>query len=185
MLEASYFRVPEGSMINLERTVAWFGGVNEDEMKKVFGKIVELYQKDNKEPIYLVITSGGGSTVVSFAFYDLITACNINLVTICAGHADSAAIVIFLAGKERLATEHSTMEIHESEVSFSDPRRGDEVNAAKKYNDIGSRFSAEIVNRQTGGMVTAKTFHLLRRDITILTADEMLELGIATDILKQ
>lgn len=171
-------------MINLQRVVPWIGPVDSDSFAKVMGRIIDLHQKSTEEPIYLIITSGGGNVGISLAFYDLIRAGNINLVTIGAGYADSAATVIFLAGKERLITAHSTMEIHESETSFPTSRRKDELDTAKKWSDLAEQSYGEIFNECTGGKINSERLAEMKRRITLLTATQMIELGIATGVFR-
>lgn len=62
--------------------------------------------------IYLNIASPGGRTQIGFALYNSLRSLPIKVTTHSMGFVDSAAVFVFLAGEERIATPISSFMIH-------------------------------------------------------------------------
>ena len=86
-------------------------------------EIINLNQKEinvaNPEPITIYIHSYGGDLDQTQFFCDLIESSRIPVITVAAGVAMSAGLLIFLSGKKRYAFKHSKILIHQGSASFS------------------------------------------------------------------
>ena len=73
-------------------------------------KLIELCQP---KPLYLFITSFGGSLFACFRAIDCIKNSRIPIYTVVDGHAASAGTLMSVVGQKRYMTEHSYMLIHQ------------------------------------------------------------------------
>jgi len=72
-----------------------------------------LYNNVSPKPIYLHITSYGGSLYDAFIAYDYIKSSTVPIYTIVEGYAASAATIMSIAGIKRYITPTSVMLIHQ------------------------------------------------------------------------
>ena len=87
-----------------------------DEKNKKFGDIVhdqKLIKSATPNPIYLHITSFGGSLLSCFRAIDAIRRSKIPIHTVIDGHAASAGTLMSVVGKKRYMTPHSYVLIHQ------------------------------------------------------------------------
>lgn len=94
------------------REVFCSGIITGDTIAKLREEVSAFFEKDEKEPITLYISSGGGSAMQAVGFYEWVKMKNIPLTTIALVEVSSAAITIFLSGQTRYATKHSWFLIH-------------------------------------------------------------------------
>jgi ATP-dependent protease ClpP protease subunit len=85
-----------------------------------------LYQTDKNgkrlgpwEKLRIMLSSHGGGLVPAFAAYNEIRSMPTELTTLNTGTTDSSAIMIFMAGKTRLACENSAFLFHQTSWTFS------------------------------------------------------------------
>ena len=94
------------------REVYLMGRINEESVNKARERILELWEADQSKEITLFICSSGGAGNPAIAFYEWVKLKNIPLVTVAIGEVSSAAIIIFLSGQKRKATQHSWFMVH-------------------------------------------------------------------------
>lgn len=76
--------------------------------------LTALLQTDPADPEIIVhINSPGGEIDVSYAIYDILRLSGKNIITFAVNEIFSCAIIVFLAGDERYATNYSQFMIHE------------------------------------------------------------------------
>ncbi|MFZ3020042.1 MAG: ATP-dependent Clp protease proteolytic subunit [Minisyncoccia bacterium] len=173
-------------MITLERTVGWSGDMNSENLGRVTREIVRLHLANAIAPITLCIYSGGGDIGAAFAFYDFIrNVSGISINTIGLGQVSSAAVVAFMAGTLRLITPHTTMLIHEGERGFGQStKRAVEMRSSIKSLNIWDEHYHDVLTSGTQCSINLDGFRKLAADNTVLTAEEILEFGIATGIMR-
>lgn len=169
-------------MINIHRTVAWFGDVNKESLSRVLKEIIHLHKENPSGEIALLITSTGGDLQAAFAFYDLISGLNISLTTIALGETDSAAIIVFAAGKKRLVSPHTTMFFHQASRSYNGNVPARLIRAAGEEVADLERWSCEVISSVSTGKVDPGTISNWRRDERHILAEEMLLHGIAHEL---
>lgn len=169
-------------MINIHRAVTWFGDINKESLGRVLKEIHHFYRDNPTEEIALLITSTGGDLQAAFAFYDLVTALNLNLTTVALGETDSAAIVVFVAGKKRLVSPHTTMFFHQASRSYNGNVSARLIRAAGQEVGDLERWSCKVVSSVSGGKVDLETISSWRKDERHITAEGMLSYGIAHEL---
>jgi len=108
---------------NFERDLYLYGDVNKMSVLKIIERLNILNRYDTEmlrngprtfkaEPISVYINSGGGSVYDGLALYSAIKNSPTTVVTIASGMVGSAALLIFLAGKYRVAYPYTTFLYH-------------------------------------------------------------------------
>jgi ATP-dependent Clp protease, protease subunit len=109
----------------------------DDEREKEFR---DFNRKDN--PIYLNISSFGGSVYCGLGLYDVIISSKTPIYTIATGKAMSMGFMLLLAGHKRFARKNATMMYHEI-ASFA----WDKLEGLKQEVAECSRLQEEIIDK--------------------------------------
>lgn len=170
----------------IERTLHWMGSVNHDSYMRITGAIKELLAIDREKQINLLVTSPGGPTGVAMSFFDLMK--NVyrpNLQTVGSGDVDSAGVILFLAGQKRFITPNTTMLLHLAGRTFDGARRFStaDMESMLKEDTLKDYQYASVVAMVSGKMSVEEVLDLMIKN-TVLTAAEVVELGIAHQILQ-
>lgn len=133
----------------------------------------------NPEPIVLYIHSYGGDLNQAQFFCDLIECSHIPIITVAAGVAMSAGLLIFLSGKKRYAFKHSQLLIHQGSASFSGT--ADEIKSAQEsYEKQLDKMEDYILSHTK---IDKKTFDKKKLKDWYVSGDELITMGIADKII--
>lgn len=174
------------SSTDLKRTVEWTGSISQESSNKVSAKIKSLMKKDPKKNINLIITSPGGPTGVGMSFYDLMTkVIRPNLCTIGSGDVDSAAVIVFLAGRERILTANTTLLIHMAGRVFNTPKRftTTEISSILKEDTLKDQQYATVLSQASGGKLSYSKALSLMGKAVVLEPKDAIRFGLAHKII--
>ena len=148
-------------------------------------EIINLNQKEinvaNPEPITIYIHSYGGDLDQTQFFCDLIESSRIPVITVAAGVAMSAGLLIFLSGKKRYAFKHSKILIHKGSASFSGTAEA--IKAAQQSYEKQLETMETYILSHT--LIDKKLFDKKKNKDWYVTGDELIELGIANKIVEK
>jgi ATP-dependent protease ClpP protease subunit len=96
---------------------------------------------------HLEIASGGGDLIAGFAGYNILTNLPVKVTTHNCGAVDSAAIMLFLAGVQRIASALSAFHFHQSAWTFA--AAGQPINVISAANKWLGRYE-DLVPRHRG-----------------------------------
>lgn len=134
------------------------------------------------EPITLNINSVGGCCYPAFGLYDIIKTCKTQVNTCNIGFTASAAILIYLAGKERYTTSKSKFVIHQaSSMVFGTVKAIEEdLVEAKEVNDL----SFSIIKERTN--ITKKQLNEIykQKKDWYISGKQSISLGISTKLIE-
>jgi ATP-dependent Clp protease protease subunit len=158
------------------------GDINEDSVGKAIRWIIFENSKGN-EPLTLYINSDGGNLPDAFALIDVMRMSKVPIRTIGIGSICSSAFLIFAAGTKghRLIGQNTTVMCHQ----FTESSEG-------KFHDLKTKLKEN--QRMNDRMVSllVECSNLIEREVKTkllppsdvwLSADELVELGIADSIL--
>jgi ATP-dependent Clp protease protease subunit len=132
------------------------------------------------EPITLYIHSYGGDLDQAQFFCDLIESSHVPVVTVAAGVAMSAGLLIFLSGKKRYAFKHSQLLMHQGSASFSGT--AEEIESAQKsYKKKLEKMKKYILSHTS---IDSKLFEKNKTKDWYVSGEELLTLGIADKIIE-
>jgi ATP-dependent Clp protease protease subunit len=104
---------------DLDCRVLTLGEIDEYSSNEIIGAIYEINEIDSnkpiikRQPIKLIINSGGGLSYCGFGIIDAIEVSTTPIHTICHGYAMSMALPILIMGKYRTISRRSTIMYHE------------------------------------------------------------------------
>ena len=134
----------------------------------------------NPDPIVLYIHSYGGDLDQAQFFCDLIESSHVPVITVAAGVAMSAGLLIFLSGKKKYAFKHSQLLIHQGSASFSGT--ADEIKAAQEsYERKLEKMESYILSHTS---IDKKLFDKKKTKDWYVSGDELISLGIADKIIE-
>ncbi|MET0267522.1 MAG: ATP-dependent Clp protease proteolytic subunit [Duganella sp.] len=106
---------------------AWFtlsGDVNSDMVRRVFDAVADMTE-DRISTAHILIQSNGGYVSDGICLYNYLSKLPIKIVTYNAGAVASIAVVLFLAGEERHASDTARFMVHKSHASAPHGARPD------------------------------------------------------------
>lgn len=129
------------------------------------------------------ISSVGGDIDSAIRIYDFLKSTDLEIITVSFGQIDSAANLIFLAGKERLSTVGCRFFIHEGTYNFGNPKAALHVHdeTVRLFTTMQDKV-CEIISQETNQ--PSKNIKTKLRKGTVLTSVEANKIGIVTKIVK-
>lgn len=167
-----------------------FGGVGTEKengftLSSIAGRMSQFLEgdderRDSLKPIFL-ISSRGGSTEEALRIHAYLSCLPIEITTVGIGLVESAATIVYLAGKRRLATPSTIFLFHEGTVSLSGIPSSRIVEAARAQ-AMKDHAMIEIVAKITGNK---KQVARWCRSARSLDAREAENLGIVHEIVDE
>lgn len=134
------------------------------------------------KPLYLHITSDGGTLIAGFMAYDAIENSQIPIYTVVEGYAFSAATVMSIAGKKKYMTKSSYMLIHQ--LSAGCEGNFEQIKDSYINNEQLMKHIKEIYIEKTRNKLKGKKLDdILKRDIYI-NAESCIKFGLIDEIYE-
>ncbi len=135
---------------------------------------------EDPEPITLYIHSYGGDLRQAIFFCDLLEASRVPVITVAAGAAMSAGLLIFLAGRTRYAFKHTRVLIHQGSGAMSGSY--EEMDAAQRAYKEEINSMKEYILSHTD--IYETTFEKKKSKDWYVTGDDLVKFGIADMIIE-
>lgn len=151
--------------------------------------ITQLMYLDRTDPdaeITLYINSPGGSVADGLAVYDVIGLLEAPVRTVCMGTCASMGAILFLAGEKREMMEHGRIMVHDPAFGGNHDIGGKKPHQIQSELDDLNRCReslAKIISERTGKSLE-EIYEVTAND-TYFSAEEAIEFGLATDIVKK
>ncbi len=168
----------------LENSVFFLNGeIGEENIENCIKWITYENLEDKDKVLTLYINSTGGDLYQAFALIDIMKNSNLPIRTIGIGAVMSAAFMIFASGTqgERYASKNTSFMCHQFTESMDDKYH--DLKATMKENDLCNDRMVMILKDATGMAPSVIKKKLLPASDVYLTAEEMIELKIADQIL--
>lgn len=140
--------------------------------------------KQKATEIRIHLSSDGGNNNQGFAAYNFLRSLPVPLAIQCIGNVESMAVIMFLAADKRIIVPYGKIKIHPMHWGFGDgavdhDRLAEYVDSL----DFDAKRFADIFDERTSSKsaVVNVREHLAGK-AKLLTAEESVEAGIATDI---
>lgn len=133
--------------------------------------------------IYIAISSTGGSVPAGIALFNTLRALPVTVTMHNIGAIDSTAVVVFLAGQNRYATEESRFMIHAATIKTDKPslNQCDLAELTKTIHNDQENISKLIAKSTTISQETLKNWFFVAE---IITPTKAIELEIISEIRK-
>lgn len=172
--------------INPRSVLEYFGSVNYATNERVLAAIKDHVAATPTAPLTLIVTSPGGPSGTAMSFHDTVRkVLRPALTTIAMGDVDSSGVIIFLSGERRLVSPHTTLLLHPAGRSFDPSKRytAAEIGAMAKEDELKDRQYASILSEHSQGRLTEGQVLTLMECHTVLSADDLVRLGLAHALL--
>jgi len=168
------------------RTVRYVGPVTRAATERALSRIEKLLDESSEEEICLFVNSTGGPTGTAMSFFDTITTIlKPRLVTLGSGDVDSSGIIIFLSGEKRYVTSRTTLLFHPAGRIFDGHTRYTvrEMEAMLAEDRLKDEQYAGVIADASRGVLALADVLLMMERHTVLSADELVRLGLADAVL--
>ena len=172
------------SMLLQERILFFTEEVNPSSANDMIEYLLFLDKDDPGQEITLCINSPGGDVVSGLAVYDTIQMMKSPVRTVCIGTAASMGAIIFLSGVRREMLPHTKIMIHDPLIAgLVQPQMALQL---RKQADqlMETRDVLGKIISEKSGLLLDKVYEMTAEDC-FLTAEKAVELGLATDIIRE
>lgn len=139
-----------------------------------------LSQNPEAESLRLFISSGGGEVDIAIELYNFLNDSGLKITTVNTSVVNSAAIIIYLAGSERICYRDSTFYVHCISKKLSGEYNCGSLKRELEEMEVNSRIVTSIMERHT--KKSKGYWRKMMNKGKILTASESLKLGISTSV---
>lgn len=148
-------------------------------------KLINIIKEipDEISELHLYINSYGGSVPIALSIAKILDALPCKIMTYNLGHCDSAAMLLFVAGQERVCDIHSTFFAHTVSIKLSgeytlDSIRMSYLNLRRDYKNIISFLS------QKTSLSSLQWQSYMTEQGHIISAQEALDFNLVTHIVE-
>lgn len=165
-----------------QRAFIFFQAHISPEMGGKFCNELEHILDEGISELFLLLNSPGGSLRLALGILNFLESLPLKITTCNMSSCDSAAMLLFLAGKQRICTPESRFWLHpvfkESPIVHTEDELKVELNCLRQDNNA----VAEAIALRTDGDVSKWKEAMLSKKF--ISAQEALELGLAHSIEK-
>ena len=166
---------------NKQRTVFVTGTIDDKQAHRVVAQLVHLNYLNAKEPIVMVINSGGGVVTSGYAILDTMRAIEAPVVTYAVGHAESMAAILLASGERgrRFCAPNARIMIHQPHHSMSG-MTSDILIKATKAEETRTALTGTLVE------TTGKSFEEVEKALdrnTYLFGESAKAFGLIDDVV--
>lgn len=170
-------------MKNENINISFTGNVNEENVRALVNEIKNLVEKNpNATSLTIFISSQGGNIDIAIEIFYFLKLLDCNIITVNISCVNSAAIIIFAAGRERISLPCSSFYVHSVTK---------ELNGNFTATDLLREASEIKANMDKIATILASTsnknkayWKRLMRKGCLLTSKKAKELGLVNDILE-
>jgi ATP-dependent Clp protease protease subunit len=161
---------------------AWFtlsGDVNSDMVRRVFDAVADMTE-DRITTAHILIQSNGGYVSDGICLYNYLSKLPIKIVTYNAGAVASIAVILYLAGQERYASDTARFMVHKSHASAPHGARPDALRIIVEGLQADDARTEQILRSHVA--LTEDNWRVHEYSDLHLTAEEALKVGMIRKI---
>ncbi len=153
--------------------------------KSVGDAIIDILKQLYVDPnvkVTLYISSTGGDIDSAIRFYDFVKATRLNLNTVGFGQVDSAAIILFLSGKEKTLIENCRVRFHPP--TYNGPQQSQVISVQSETTNFLRQIDDRYFEILAAELPKVKNIRKTFDKGKILSTDEALKMQFATRVEK-
>ncbi|HEU4845508.1 MAG TPA: ATP-dependent Clp protease proteolytic subunit [Burkholderiaceae bacterium] len=162
---------------------AWFtlsGDINSDMVHRVFDAVADMTE-DRVGTAHILLQSNGGYVSDGICLYNYLSKLPIHFVTYNAGAVASIAVIVFLAGERRYASETARFMVHKSHASAPHGARPDALRIIVEGLQADDARTEQIIREHV--RLTEEHWQIHAYSDLHLTANEALAVGLIDQVL--
>lgn len=157
-------------------------GVNE---KSISDAIIDLFKQFYINPdteFTLYISSTGGDIDSAIRFYDFVKATGIKINTVGFGQVDSAAVILFLSGQEKVLIDKCRIRLHIP--TYNGPQQSQVISVHTETTALLQELDTRYFEILTRELPKIKNLREVFEKGKIVNTEDALKLGFATKVEK-
>jgi ATP-dependent Clp protease protease subunit len=161
---------------------AWFtlsGDVNSDMVRRVFDAVADMTE-DRITTAHILIQSNGGYVSDGICLYNYLSKLPIRICTYNAGAVASIAVILFLSGSERYASDTARFMVHKSHASAPHGARPDALRIIVEGLQADDARTEQILREHV--QLSAEHWRIHEYSDLHLTASEGLVVGMINEV---
>ena len=174
---------PEDVLLSM-RNIYFTEEVTAQSAKELIQLIQHLENEDPDREIVLYINSPGGEVISGLAVYDTLIGVSCPIRTVCIGTAASMGAILFLAGEKRQILPHAEVMIHDPLVNGLSGGKSALSFEKEAEKLMKTREMLGTIIAERTGRALEEVYEKTKED-SFLDAEEALEFGLATEIVKR
>ena len=168
-------------MKNTNIKISFTGGVNEENVRAFIKEIKNLIEKNpESDSLTIYISSQGGNVDIAVELFNFLKLLDCKVTTVNISCVNSAAIIIFAAGAERISLPCSSFYVHSVTKSLNGNfTAADLLREAKEMNANTDRIATIL---ESASNKNKSYWKRLMRKGCLLTPQKAKELGLVNDV---
>ena len=168
-------------MENSDIKISFTGSVNEENVRAFINEIKNLVEKNPESTsLTIYLSSTGGNVDIAIELFHFLKLLDCKIKTVNTSCVNSAAIIIFAAGEERLSLPCSSFYVHSITKNLNGDFTADDLLREAKEMRVNTDKVAEIL-AHTSNKSRAYWKRLMKKGYS-LTSPKAKELGLVNDI---
>lgn len=163
-----------------EVNIEFIGQINPENTEKLIQTIREKVP-DNCERIHLAIQSLGGAVPVALALANMLKSLKCEIKTYNVGNVDSAAIIVFSAGTDRVCSAHATFGVHPVAKILNGEYTAESLTQILNEIEIDTEKVAECISQNIKS-TTPSAWKTIMSTYHTLNAKEAIDIGLVHKI---
>lgn len=170
-------------MKNSDIKISFTGGVNEENIRSFMNEIKHAVDENpNATTLTIYISSLGGNVDIAVELFHFLKLMDCKVRTVNTSYVNSAAIIIFAAGKERISLPCSSFYVHSITKNLNGNFTADDLlREAKEMSTNADKVATILANISNKSKAYWKR---LMRKGCLLTSQKAKEVGLINDILE-
>lgn len=168
-------------MGNTDVKISFTGNVNEENVRAFINEVKKLTEENPESTsLTIYISSPGGNVDISVELFNFLKLLDCKIRTVNISRVNSAAIIIFAAGEERISLPSSSFYVHSITKNLNGDFTADDLMREAKEMMANTDKIAEILAHTSN---KSRTYwkHLMRKGC-LLTSKKAKELSLVNDI---
>lgn len=172
-------------MDNIPASETWWGTlarpIDQETAHHVFGFCAEAIQR-GVQTIHIAIQSSGGMVGDAVAIHNYLSSIPVKVITHNIGGVSSAAVMVFLAGAHRVATDTATFMIHKSSMPVPGGSTASQLGIIAETLSLEDGRIETILKRHV--KLPAEKWELHHRSDVIITSQEAMKFELIHEIAQ-
>lgn len=153
--------------------------ITQEKVSEIINVIIAANQENTLPNITLLLFSSGGDLSAAFALISIMSASNIPINTVAIGECYSGALMIFMAGQNRLIDKNTSILSHQFSAAFPSQTKASDLKARTKETDLMEERIINHYMQYTNKSMKFIQNNLLSSNDIFLTPKEAIEYGLA------
>lgn len=180
---AGFYRSSISELMLENREIQCVGELAEELAYSIIRQLLYLQRKNSEAEITMYMDCTGGKLSAGLMIYDVMKTITCPIRTVCMGHLDRSAAIVFSASNRRQMFLHGAVTLYEPQTAGCSIGYGTSHSSSTQQGIRAQEEVARILAEQTG-----KTVEQIKQQMqndTVFFAEEAVAFGLADEVLAE